>query len=298
MRRRAIVMTTTTTLAVLTGFGWQSAGAAGDENTAMAEDQFERYLTANTTLLPLDVTCAPLPDAPETGPMICYALISDRQTVAALAELEAPGVYRFISISKVDLGGAPTSPAANSADAAVLELIGTVIAPDSRFGAIVMQSSPEIVSVDEVDFFESTGTIEVSVSTSAVNDGARNEIAFAITGVASDLWAAGRPLRDPAVTVQPRLEVMVDGTLYSSAFGMMTRIADGTMTYAEWIELTGVQVSPNDRLDRRADVRLVRPALLTPQQHRDTGDRRDDSEQRHRQRPAARHGTGLGTRHR
>jgi hypothetical protein len=201
--------------------------------------------------------------------MICYALLSDRQVVSALAELQADGTYHFISINKVE-SGAPVGGAVdpgtsdNPADVAVLDLIGTVTAVDSRLASMLRQANPDITSVDNVSFFAETGTLEVSVTTVAANDDVRNAIGFAVTEVLSGLWAEGQPLRDPAATVQPRLEVTIDGTLYSSAFGMMTRIADGTMTYAEWLAEAGVGgPAGGDRFDRRTDVKRRQPVTQT-----------------------------------
>ncbi len=85
----------------------------------------------------------------------------------------------------------------------------------------------------------------------------RNAIAFVVTDVASGLWAEGQPLRDSTATIRPRLEVTVDGTLYSSAYEMMTDIADGTMTYADWLELTGVgESTASERFDPRFSQRF------------------------------------------
>ena len=121
---------------------------------------------------------------------------------------------------------------------------------------MVLQANPDIATVDAVDFFEPTGTIEISVSTSAANEDVRHAIAFAVTEVLSGLWAEGQPARDPAATIQPRLEVSVDGTLYSSAYGMMTAIADGTMLYADWLDAAGVPAfAPADRFDPRVVVK-------------------------------------------
>lgn len=258
MRRRALVAATSTTLGLMIAATWSGGPVAADENTDLAETQFQAFLATNTSLVALDVSCSPLPDAAPTGPMICYALLSDRQVASAIAEVEAPGTYRFIPVNKVE-PSAPSGPSGStpgSADAAVLESVQLVVAPDSRLSAMVLQSNPDIASVDRVSFFEATGTIEISVTTSAANDDVRHAIAFAVTEVLSNLWSEGQPLRDPAATIQPRLEVTVDGTLYSSAFGMMTSIADGTMLYADWLDAAGVDAfTPADRFDRRVVVK-------------------------------------------
>lgn len=260
MRRTALVATFAT-LAALGAAGWTSGSAAADENTDAAESQFLDYLATNTGLIALDVTCAPLPDSAPSGPMICYALLSDRQIASAVAELEAAGVYRFITINKIEAqatGGSPTAEA-GSADAAVVATIQRVVAPDSRLSAMVLMANPDITSVDNVSFFDPTGTVEIAVTTSAANDNVRHAIAFAVTEVLSGMWAEGQPLRDPAATIQPRVEVTVDGTLYSSAYGMMTAIADGTMPYSEWLELAGVpRFESVGAIERRVDAKRQR----------------------------------------
>ena len=254
MRRRGIAVMSSAAIVGLTAFGGEPGGAADDEDGAMAEEQFETYLATHTMLVPLDVTCAPLAGATASGPMICYALVGDRQTVAAIAELDSSASYRFISINKIEVVGAAPGAEATVADAAVLELIGTATSPDSRLPTMILQANPQIASVDHVGYFEPTGTLEISVTTTAPNDDVRSAIAFVVTAVASALWAENQPLRDSAATIQPRLEVTVDGTLYSSAFGMMTRIADRTMPYAEWLALTGVGgFTSTDRLEHRSE---------------------------------------------
>src|SRR5262245_61875116 len=238
MRRRVIAISSATVVASLAALGGGRVSA--DENTALAEAQFEAFLATHTQLIPPDVTCAALPDATVTGPMLCYALLSDRQIVAAVAELESPGVYRFISVNKVETATSPAGPqsVASPADRAVLDVIRMATAPDSRLGAMILQANPDIASVDHIAFFEATGTIEIGVTTKAANPDVRNAIAFAVTEVLSGLWSQGQALRDPSATVQPRLEVTVDGVLYSSAYGVMTAVADGTMLYNDWLELT------------------------------------------------------------
>ena len=69
---------------------------------------------------------------------------------------------------------------------------------------MVLGANPDIVVLDRVGYFEPTGTIEISVITSAADDSVRHAIAFAVTEVLSGLWATGQPLRDPAATTGSR----------------------------------------------------------------------------------------------
>lgn len=262
MRGRAIAVTTSAALLALVGAAGTPASAAPDDNAARAEEQFQTYLATSTTHVPLDVSCAPLDIATPGGVLYCYALVDDRQTIAAMAFPDPSGAFVFIPITKAasDPGAAPGADAAAAADAAVLDLIGRAVAADSRLPAMLMQASPDIASVVQVSFFEPTATIEVIVATSAADAAVRDAVAFSTTAVLSGLWAADRPLRDPSASIRPRLEVTVDGTLYSSAFEMMTSIADGTMTYAEWIATTaGTSFRATTRsVDPRADVKSRR----------------------------------------
>ena len=191
--------------------------------------------------------------------MICYALVSNRQTVAALAELESPGRYHFISITKVCevAGAAATSTTSVSrVDAAILDLLGSVTSADSRLPAMLMQANPDIASVDNVSFFDATGTLEISVTTTASDADVRNAIAFVVTDVASGLWEGATVARldghDPAPT-------RGHGRRHALLVGLRDDddIADGTMTYADWIELTGVgESTASERFDPRFSQRF------------------------------------------
>lgn len=279
MRPRAIAASTVIALVVSGAPGAADAAAddQGDKNAQLAEAQFEVHLLTNTSLLPSDVTCAAPPTTDPDGGMLCYALIGERRSVAALAVLATPGVYRFISVEKLDdLGDVPAStpgpapdgsedappPApqngADAVDAAILDAVDSAIGAEEEITDTLLEVNPEIESVDEFDFYAPTATLVVSVATTTDTQDDREAIAFAVTDVMAYLWEGEQPLRDPSATIFPRLEVTVDGVLYGSSFDMMVGVADYTLTFREWLDLTrgGTSFGSASRLvDRRVEVK-------------------------------------------
>lgn len=273
MRVRAIAASTTIALTVtggIPGLAHATADDQGDKSAQLAEAQFEVHLLTNTTLVPRDVTCAAPPTTDPDGGMLCYALIGERQTVAALAVLATPGVYRFISVEKLDdLGDVPApgpepEPApqddADAVDAAVLAAVEDAVGSQDEISDTFVEVGPEIESIDQFDFYAPTATLVVSVTTSADAQEDRDAIAFAVTDVMAYLWEQEQPLRDPAATIFPRLEVTVDEVLYGSSFDMMVGVADYSLTFQEWLELTrgegATSFSPAGRLvDRRVSLK-------------------------------------------
>ncbi len=74
----------------------------------------------------------------------------------------------------------------------------------------------------------------------------RDGIAFYVTDVMAFLWAASGPARAMDATIHPRLEVTVDGVIYGTPFDVMARVADYTITEAEWLAIvTGNAPAPS-----------------------------------------------------
>ena len=47
-----------------------------------------------------------------------------------------------------------------------------------------------------------------------------------------------RPIRDPAASIHPRLEVTVDGAIYGTPYPVMIEVADFTMSFGDWLAIT------------------------------------------------------------
>jgi hypothetical protein len=262
------------TIAAATVFG-ASGGVAtaagdGDKNSLLAAAQFELFVLSTTDFIPTDVACTPPPDRDANGAMLCYALISDRVSVAAIATMESPGVYTFTPINKVDpaelepvtpaqtevvapdseqaptVPGSPDTPSEpempapspqNAADEQVLNTIDGAVTHGDELGGVLLGNNESIDSVEGVTYHAPTSTMQVSVTTSATDVGVRDTLAFYVTDVMAYLWERSEPFRDPEATIRPRLEVTVDGEVYGSAFDVMVGVADYTISQTEWIEI-------------------------------------------------------------
>ena len=233
----------------------------GDKNTLLAEAQFQLFLvTANYE--PTDITCTPPPIRDEDGQLLCYALISDRVSVAAIATMESPGVYTFVPLNKVDpadLSGeraageeitpqqppipdspTPTSPADDqqgSTDEAVLASIGYRRRRRRGLSSLLTDNNPSIISVDLLAYDAPTSTVQVSVSTTDTDPVVRDDVAFFVTDIMAYLWMEGEPTRERDATIHPRLEVTVDGVIYGTPFDVMVAVADYAITQGEWLDI-------------------------------------------------------------
>ncbi len=269
--RRALAVSTLAATAVA-GAALGSPAFAGDsdgdgddrdKNVLLAEAQFQLFLVT-ADFVPSDITCTRPPLRDETGELLCYALISDRVSVAAIATMETPGVYAFLPLNKVDPADFGTEPPAGgevspepppatevpepttapgsldpqtAADQAILASIDTAVADAQGLSRVLTENNSSITSVDLVAFDEPTSTVQVAVTTNAADPGTRDDVAFYVTDVMAYLWVESEPTRDADATIRPRLEVTVDGVIYGTPFDVMVEVADYTITQDEWLEI-------------------------------------------------------------
>jgi hypothetical protein len=224
-------------------------GDPGEKNVLLAEAQFQLFLvTAN--FVPTDITCTHPPVRDVAGDLLCYALISERVSVAAIATMEEPGVYTYLPLNKVDPAdlaeeapdaAEPPAPQTagqqTAADQAVVASIDTALADAEGLGRVLTENNPSIRSVDLIGYHAPTWTVQVTVSTDAVDAATRDGIAFYVTDVMAFLWAVSGPARAMDATLHPRLEVTVDGVIYGTPFDVMARVADYTITESEWLAI-------------------------------------------------------------
>src|SRR3954464_12092558 len=117
MRRRRLclfsMVAALAATAVVGSTGAASAAPGDDEGSKaseLAEAQFRVYLLTTTQLEPSDVTCTLPPTPDPSGAMLCFALVNDRDTVAAIATLAEPGQYAFTPINKLETPGEVSGP--------------------------------------------------------------------------------------------------------------------------------------------------------------------------------------------
>ena len=273
-RRRSCLFSIAAVLAataVVSTAGAASAASSDDEGSKaseLAEAQFRVYLLTSTDLEPSDVTCTLPPTPDPSGAMLCFALVNDRDTVAAIATLSEPGQYTFTPINKLDttdevVGSStagptttaqPTTSAASSTDvdAAIVASIDTAIGSIDQLSAVLRQRNPSITEVGDLTFDAPTGTLAISVTTDGTTQDERDVAAFDVTDTVAYLWEAGTPFRQDSATIQPRLEVTVDGTMYSTPYDVMVDVADYTIGYADWLAIATTAQAPVRAPGRKA----------------------------------------------
>ena len=182
-RRRSCLFSIAAALAataVVSTAGAASAASSDDEGSKaseLAEAQFRVYLLTSTDLEPSDVTCTLPPTPDPSGAMLCFALVNDRDTVAAIATLSEPGQYTFTPINKLDttdevVGSStagptttaqPTTSAGSSTDvdAAIVASIDTAIGSIDQLSAVLRQRNPSITEVGDLTFDAPTGTLAI-----------------------------------------------------------------------------------------------------------------------------------------
>ena len=109
---------------------------------------------------------------------------------------------------------------------------------------MLRQRSTEITDVCDLTFDETTGTLGIHVTTNVTTPDERDGAAFAVTDTIAYLWEAGTPFRQEGATIQPRLEVFVDDTLYSTPYPVMVQVADYKIGYAEWLAIATTAQAP------------------------------------------------------
>jgi hypothetical protein len=253
-----------------TGAAARAGDGDDDAGAELAEAQFEVFLLTTTEYTPTDITCTRPPTRHDAGDLLCYALIAPRASVAAIATLESPGVYRFMPLHKVDpadLGAAPAQPAPqtpppespdvpqqpqtpspspspapapqpqNATDEAILALIDTAVADPEGLGEVIIENNDQVTSIDTFTYDAATSTLQLTVTTTATDPGVRDAIAFSITNIIAFLWEDDEPLRQPDATILPSFSVTVDGTTYTTPFDVMVRVADYTISQTEWLDI-------------------------------------------------------------
>jgi hypothetical protein len=284
-RRRLCLFSMAAALAATAVVGSTGAASAapgddeGSKASELAEAQFRVYLLTTTELEPSDVTCTLPPTPDPSGAMLCFALVNDRDTVAAIATLAAPGQYAFTPINKLDttgeVSGSPTVAttagtttteqttavgSSTALDAAIVASVDTAIGSIDQLSAVLRQRNPSITEVSGLTFDAPTGTLAISVTTDSTAQGDRDVAAFDVTDTIAYLWEAGTPFRQAGATVQPRLEVTVDGTLYSTPYDVMVDVADYTIGYADWLTIATTAQAPVRAPGRKAPDRTYHAA--------------------------------------
>jgi hypothetical protein len=141
----------------------------------------------------------------------------------------------------VPAGGDPPAPQTGNpqaaADQAVVASIDAAVADAEGLGRVLTDNNPSVRSVELIGYHAPTWTVQVTVTTDAVDAATRDGIAFYVTDVMAFLWAASGPARTMDATLHPRLEVTVDGVIYGTPYDVMSRVADYAISEGEWLAI-------------------------------------------------------------
>jgi hypothetical protein len=249
-------------------------GDDANQRARLAEAQFVLHLLTATDLVPTQVTCAPPPVQDLESDLVCFALVDGRRTVAAVARLVGPDAYAFTALSKLGAGppapGPPDAPAdgLSPLDTTAVEFVESATDDADGLESYLVSQEPAITSVVSMSFDPAVSTVQVEVTTTAPDEVTRHRLAYFVTDTMAYLWEAGRALREEGVTIQPRLEVIVDGVIYGAPYDVMVGVADYTILFDEWLAVTTganafrlVARPFGEDLDRMSDRRYqMRPA--------------------------------------
>ena len=203
MRSRRLLAVPTLAATALAGATFCGTASAGDgdrdvdKNVLLAEAQFQLFLVTSD-FVPSDVTCTRPPVRDAAGELLCYALVSDRVSVAAVATMESPGVYTFTPLNKVDPAElaraeptvdeptapeqpAPESPTssepdtdepAGATDQAIVASLNTAADDAVGLGRVLTENNSSISSLDTIAYHEPTSTLQVAVTTNVTDSAA------------------------------------------------------------------------------------------------------------------------------
>ena len=181
----------------------------GDKNVAARRGAVPLYLLT-ADFVPTDVTCT-RPPVPRRGRrLLCFALVSDRVSVAAIATMEAPGVYTFMPINKVDPADLAEDGARREASRRrrsrrlvrppPTQRSSPASTPPSPTPRASVTCSTEQQPVDPVRRLDRLprrrpGPCRSPSPPTAADAAARDGVAFYVTDVMAYLWEASEPTR-------------------------------------------------------------------------------------------------------
>lgn len=233
-----------------------AADNEGERRSQLAAAEFEVFLLSTTDLRPNDVTCNVPPAHDLDSDLLCFALVTDRDTITSVASVTGPDTYEFTPLGKFDPTGqvgpdglpiaatateTATGPAQpdqlNAADGAALQYIADLTDFPDGLASNLDEQFPEFTSLEDFSYDAPTLTMRVTVTSSAGTAPLRDSLAFAITDTLSGLWEVDSPLRADETSIHPRLEVTVDGEIYGTPYDVMTRVADFDISFNEWLNI-------------------------------------------------------------
>lgn len=211
-------------------------GLGPQNRQRLAEFQFDEHLLHVASLDAIATDCTAPPADDLDADLACLAWVGPGATVGAIASWVAPKGYRFTAFDKLDASELNSTPAV--ANQAVLAEIDAFVATADGLGEYLTTTHEHITDLESVSWHAPTATLSMVVRTTATSIDDRDQAAFDVTNIVAYLWEADRPIRDPAASIHPRLEVTVDGAIYGTPYPVMIEVADFTMSFGDWLAIT------------------------------------------------------------
>jgi hypothetical protein len=228
----------------------------------LAELAFALYLGNELDVEAGSYSCTE-PPALEPGESItCFTLTDSDRVVVARTELTGTsGVYEFELVSDHAISPADTSPTTTTttttpgttttlptpvlittptplsvADAAVLAFGASVNEDSEAFVDNLVNGDDALVESADYHWDPATATVVLSVTLEPTLSQSTDLAAWVIArDRAVALWGPDTPFRAAGATIEPSLDVIVNGVAYRSDFDLSVQLAEETIEMADWL---------------------------------------------------------------
>jgi hypothetical protein len=228
----------------------------------LAELAFALYLGNELDVEAGSYSCTE-PPALEPGETItCFTLTDSDRVVVVRTELtDTSGIYEFELVSDHAISPADTAPTTTTttttpgttttlptpvlittptplsvADAAVLAFGASVNQDSEAFVGNLVGGDETLVESADYHWDPATATVVLSVTLDPTLAQSTDLAAWVIArDRAAALWGPDTPFRAEGATIEPGLDVIVNGVAYRSDFDLSVQLAEETIAMADWL---------------------------------------------------------------
>ena len=238
-------------------------GAAAFERQ-LAELSFGTFLAVELDVTPDVFTCTEPRSTDSEETVTCFALVErGRVVIATSAASGSTGRFTFAVVADYEIvepasestpasdpvaTGEPASSVVdtvpvtyseaerNEANVAVL-VYGDDLdqSASTEIGAIVEAATGSMLAVSTWRWDAATATFTIDYTLNPNAGLAADESAWLTVSAMSAHWETGQPFRAAAATIRPALNLQVSGSAYASDWSLMTQVADGLISDADWL---------------------------------------------------------------
>jgi hypothetical protein len=219
--------------------GGDAAPPADDQDLGferrLAEIAFGTYLDTVLGASSDEVSCTTPVDLTRGVTITCFAVVNaERLIVATTSVSGGSGRFEFQMLSDT-----PFPPPAQAALAdAPLEVdeYGTLINQSSPGFVAQYLTDPRIAAVNTYEYDPGSLMVVLDLALAPPSSIEADDMAWAnVIEFARVHWSAGQPFRDAGPEVGVGFRFVLDGREYESDFALMSQVADGSVSQAEWL---------------------------------------------------------------